>query len=168
MEKVPDSTYDMVGGLSKQIQEIKEVIELPIKHPELFESLGVAQPKGVLLYGPPGTYVCCACVIHVCMMHVFTVCPSWYVHFLWLNCIYIFLWPNWSYAHPAIFLLTFQCTYFFLSHLWWCDGLMFMDVWQVLERRCWQEQWHTTQTARSFVCPAQSSCRSISERDHAW
>jgi len=55
VEKVPDSTYDMVGGLSKQIQEIKEVIELPIKHPELFEALGVAQPKGVLLYGPPGT-----------------------------------------------------------------------------------------------------------------
>jgi 26S proteasome regulatory subunit T6 len=55
VEKVPDSTYDMVGGLSKQIREIKEVIELPIKHPELFESLGVAQPKGVLLYGPPGT-----------------------------------------------------------------------------------------------------------------
>lgn len=55
VEKVPDSTYDMVGGLTKQIQEIKEVIELPIKHPELFESLGVSQPKGVLLYGPPGT-----------------------------------------------------------------------------------------------------------------
>ena len=36
-------------------QEIKEVIELPIKHPELFDALGVAQPKGVLLYGPPGT-----------------------------------------------------------------------------------------------------------------
>jgi 26S proteasome regulatory subunit T6 len=49
LEKVPDSTYDMVGGLDKQIQEIKEVIELPIKHPELFESLGVAQPKGVLV-----------------------------------------------------------------------------------------------------------------------
>mmetsp|Transcript_17373 Transcript_17373/g.44235 ORF Transcript_17373/g.44235 Transcript_17373/m.44235 type:complete len:418 (+) Transcript_17373:149-1402(+) len=55
VEKVPDSTYEMVGGLSKQIREIKEVIELPIKHPELFESLGIAQPKGVLLYGPPGT-----------------------------------------------------------------------------------------------------------------
>lgn len=55
VEKVPDSTYDMVGGLTNQIQEIKEVIELPIKHPELFEALGVAQPKGVLLYGPPGT-----------------------------------------------------------------------------------------------------------------
>merc|ERR1712115_193415 len=55
VEKVPDSTYDMIGGLEKQVMEIKEVIELPIKHPELFESLGVAQPKGVLLYGPPGT-----------------------------------------------------------------------------------------------------------------
>lgn len=55
VEKVPDSTYDMIGGLDKQIKEIKEVIELPVKHPELFESLGIAQPKGVLLYGPPGT-----------------------------------------------------------------------------------------------------------------
>merc|ERR1712196_36279 len=55
VEKVPDSTYDMVGGLEKQIREIKEVIELPIEHPEIFDSLGVAQPKGVLLYGPPGT-----------------------------------------------------------------------------------------------------------------
>eukprot|EP01090_Pellita_catalonica_P010430 TRINITY_DN21878_c0_g1_i1.p1 TRINITY_DN21878_c0_g1~~TRINITY_DN21878_c0_g1_i1.p1 ORF type:complete len:404 (+),score=67.16 TRINITY_DN21878_c0_g1_i1:79-1212(+) len=55
VEKVPDSTYEMVGGLDQQIKEIKEVIELPIKHPELFESLGIQQPKGVLLYGPPGT-----------------------------------------------------------------------------------------------------------------
>ncbi|CAO3652612.1 unnamed protein product [Cunninghamella blakesleeana] len=55
VEKVPDSTYEMVGGLEQQIKEIKEVIELPVKHPELFESLGIAQPKGVLLYGPPGT-----------------------------------------------------------------------------------------------------------------
>mmetsp|Transcript_10080 Transcript_10080/g.42361 ORF Transcript_10080/g.42361 Transcript_10080/m.42361 type:complete len:221 (+) Transcript_10080:300-962(+) len=55
VEKVPDSTYEMIGGLEKQIKEIKEVIELPIKHPELFESLGIAQPKGVILYGPPGT-----------------------------------------------------------------------------------------------------------------
>ena len=55
VEKVPDSTYEMVGGLHKQIKEIKEVIELPVKHPELFDALGIAQPKGVLLYGPPGT-----------------------------------------------------------------------------------------------------------------
>ena len=74
VEAVPDSTYDMIGGLEKQVMEIKEVIELPIKHAELFESLGVAQPKGVLLYGPPGTgktYVlktsrflcCCHCAL---------------------------------------------------------------------------------------------------------
>ncbi len=55
VEAVPDATYEMVGGLDKQIKEMKEVIELPIKHPELFESLGISQPKGVLLYGPPGT-----------------------------------------------------------------------------------------------------------------
>lgn len=55
VEKVPDSTYEMVGGLEKQVKEVKEVIELPIKHPEIFESLGISQPKGVLLYGPPGT-----------------------------------------------------------------------------------------------------------------
>lgn len=45
VEKVPDSTYEMIGGLDNQIKEIKEVIELPVKHPELFEALGIAQPK---------------------------------------------------------------------------------------------------------------------------
>ena len=55
VEKVPDSTYDMIGGLDKQIEEVKDVIELPIKHPELYEATGISQPKGVLLYGPPGT-----------------------------------------------------------------------------------------------------------------
>lgn len=55
VDKVPDSTYDMIGGCDRQIKLIKEVVELPIKHPEIFESLGIPQPKGVLLYGPPGT-----------------------------------------------------------------------------------------------------------------
>ena len=55
VEKVPDATYEMVGGLEKQVKEMKEVIELPIKHPELFESLGISQPKGVIMFGPPGT-----------------------------------------------------------------------------------------------------------------
>ena len=53
VEKVPDSTYDMIGGLDQQIKEIKEVIELPIKHPELFEALGVAQPKVSAASHPP-------------------------------------------------------------------------------------------------------------------
>jgi len=55
VEKAPDSTYDSIGGLTEQVKEIREVIELPIKHPEIFENLGIAQPKGVILYGPPGT-----------------------------------------------------------------------------------------------------------------
>merc|ERR1719359_2085336 len=55
VEKASGSTYDQIGGCDRQIKEIREVIELPIKHPELFESLGIEQPKGVILYGPPGT-----------------------------------------------------------------------------------------------------------------
>jgi len=50
VEKVPDSTYENVGGLDKQIKEIKEVIELPVKHPELFDALGIAQPKVCVLF----------------------------------------------------------------------------------------------------------------------
>jgi len=55
VENIPLSNYEMIGGLNFQIEQIKEVIELPIKFPEIFDSLGVTQPKGVLLHGPPGT-----------------------------------------------------------------------------------------------------------------
>jgi len=48
-------TYEDIGGLSKEIQKIREMIELPLKFPEVFEQLGIEAPKGVLLYGPPGT-----------------------------------------------------------------------------------------------------------------
>ncbi len=50
----PKVTFNDIGGLSRQIQEIREVVELPLKHPELFRELGIDPPKGVLLYGPPG------------------------------------------------------------------------------------------------------------------
>src|SRR5256712_3159349 len=52
---VPRITYDDLGGLKKEVQKIREMVELPMRHPELFEKLGVEAPKGVLLYGPPGT-----------------------------------------------------------------------------------------------------------------
>ncbi len=48
-------TYEDIGGLENELQKVREMIELPLKHPELFERLGIQPPKGVLLYGPPGT-----------------------------------------------------------------------------------------------------------------
>ncbi|MFX1319593.1 MAG: CDC48 family AAA ATPase [Promethearchaeota archaeon] len=51
---VPLITYEEIGGLSHEIQRIREMVELPLKHPELFARLGITPPKGVLLFGPPG------------------------------------------------------------------------------------------------------------------
>ncbi len=55
LEGVPQVTYEDIGGLKDAIQKIREMVEIPMKHPELFERLGIEPPKGVLLYGPPGT-----------------------------------------------------------------------------------------------------------------
>src|SRR2546428_7658516 len=52
---IPRITYDDLGGLKNEVQKIREMVELPMRHPELFEKLSVEAPKGVLLYGPPGT-----------------------------------------------------------------------------------------------------------------
>jgi len=54
-ERLPDITYEDIGGLDEEIRKIREMVELPLKHPQLFERLGIEPPKGVLLYGPPGT-----------------------------------------------------------------------------------------------------------------
>ncbi len=48
-------TYEDIGGLKEEIQKVREMIELPLRHPEIFEKLGIEAPKGVLLHGPPGT-----------------------------------------------------------------------------------------------------------------
>ncbi|KAI1731216.1 ATPase family associated with various cellular activities (AAA) domain-containing protein [Ditylenchus destructor] len=55
MDKAPQETYANIGGLDQQIQEIKEAVELPLTHPELYEEMGIKPPKGVILYGAPGT-----------------------------------------------------------------------------------------------------------------
>src|SRR3989344_4211525 len=54
-ETIPEVTYEDIGGLTDEVKKIREMVELPLKHPEVFERLGVEPPKGVLLYGPPGT-----------------------------------------------------------------------------------------------------------------
>ncbi|KAJ9108981.1 ATPase of 26S proteasome regulatory subunit 4 [Naganishia friedmannii] len=55
LEKAPTESYADIGGLEQQIQEIKESVELPLTHPELYEEMGIRPPKGVILYGVPGT-----------------------------------------------------------------------------------------------------------------
>jgi transitional endoplasmic reticulum ATPase len=52
---VPRITYEDIGGLRNEVQKVREMIELPLRHPEIFERIGIEAPKGVLLYGPPGT-----------------------------------------------------------------------------------------------------------------
>jgi transitional endoplasmic reticulum ATPase len=52
---VPQVAYEDIGGLKEEIQKVREMIELPLRHPEIFEKLGIEAPKGVLLHGPPGT-----------------------------------------------------------------------------------------------------------------
>ncbi len=54
-KKVPDVTYDDVGGLKQEIEKVREMIELPLRHPEIFDRLGIDPPRGVLLHGAPGT-----------------------------------------------------------------------------------------------------------------
>jgi len=55
VDKAPLESYADIGGLETQIQEMKEAVELPLTHPELFEDIGIKPPKGVILYGEPGT-----------------------------------------------------------------------------------------------------------------
>ncbi|CEP14990.1 hypothetical protein [Parasitella parasitica] len=55
LEKAPTESYADIGGLEQQVQEIKEAVELPLTHPELYEEMGIKPPKGVILYGVPGT-----------------------------------------------------------------------------------------------------------------
>lgn len=55
IDSIPDISYSDVGGLEDQLQEVRETVELPLKKPELFKRIGIDPPKGVLLYGAPGT-----------------------------------------------------------------------------------------------------------------
>ncbi|MGV8171485.1 MAG: CDC48 family AAA ATPase [Candidatus Woesearchaeota archaeon] len=54
-DRLPDVSYEDIGGLDEELKKVREMVELPLKHPEIFERLGIEPPKGVLLHGPPGT-----------------------------------------------------------------------------------------------------------------
>ena len=54
-EAIPQITYEDIGGLTEEVKKVREMVELPLKRPEIFSRLGIEPPKGVLLYGPPGT-----------------------------------------------------------------------------------------------------------------
>lgn len=60
VDKAPLESYSQIGGLEDQIQEIKEAVEFPLTHPELYEDIGIKPPKGVILYGEPGTGKVCS------------------------------------------------------------------------------------------------------------
>src|ERR1035438_7763270 len=53
--RAPAVSYEDIGGLEREVERVREMVELPLKHPRIFERLGILAPKGVLLYGPPGT-----------------------------------------------------------------------------------------------------------------
>ena len=55
VEKAPTESYADIGGLDEQVREMKEAVELPLTNPELYEDIGITAPKGVILYGEPGT-----------------------------------------------------------------------------------------------------------------
>jgi transitional endoplasmic reticulum ATPase len=54
-ESIPEVNYEDIGGLTEEVKKVREMVELPLKHPEVFDRLGIEPPKGVLLHGPPGT-----------------------------------------------------------------------------------------------------------------
>lgn len=72
VEEKPDVTYSDIGGSKEQIDKMREVVELPMLHPEKFVALGIDPPKGVLCYGPPGTGIPADCfgtmqpALHIC------------------------------------------------------------------------------------------------------
>ena len=73
VEEKPDVTYSDIGGSKEQIDKMREVVELPMLHPEKFVALGIDPPKGVLCYGPPGTGVAsCLHQLHACEQSVYT------------------------------------------------------------------------------------------------
>ena len=69
VEKAPLESYANIGGLDAQIQEIKDAVELPLTHPELYEDIGIKPPKGVILYSEPRTGKTLLAKVHISLIY---------------------------------------------------------------------------------------------------
>lgn len=86
VDKAPLESYADIGGLDAQIQEIKEAVELPLTHPELYEDIGIKPPKGVILYGEPGTGKTLLAKVSVFQDFTFLIIPFSHLQRLSLIC----------------------------------------------------------------------------------
>lgn len=107
VEKAPLESYADIGGLDAQIQEIKEAVELPLTHPELYEDIGIKPPKGVILYGEPGTGK--TLLAKVCIYLYLTMLLS-------VNVICLFLMHNVHFLSIIIYSLVFLPGIYFMNH----------------------------------------------------
>lgn len=157
VEKVPDSTYEMIGGLDKQIKEIKEVIELPVKHPELFEALGIAQPKASPYHCGPGRHrLCRPCRgPHVSCWH-------WGAAWAWGSAGAEA--ASRAHASPGVLLRGPSPLAASLRSPRGTFRVCCSTAPLARARPCWPGLWPTTLTAPSSVSRAPSWCRSSSEK----
>ena len=110
VEKAPLESYADIGGLDAQIQEIKEAVELPLTHPELYEDIGIKPPKGVILYGEPGTGKTLLAKVCIYIHFLLNLCITIYLPFLLSNCTTFFFLSFW---------LNLKCISLTIFHLSW-------------------------------------------------
>ena len=86
-ERLDDIGYDDIGGVRKQLAQIKEMVELPLRHPSLFKSIGVKPPRGILMFGPPGKQL----TLYFFVVDVLCVCFVFHMIILFLGGLLVYV-----------------------------------------------------------------------------